>query len=104
MSLRQRVATHKKAFFRAGWAKYDEARPGSLRLSPQAANLPALRRDYDRMQGMFFGDRPTFDSIMEALHELKVASTGLRNTNVHCPNGSSGCTAIAPRTIGRRTR
>ena len=67
MSLLERVAIHKKVFFRAGWAKYDEARPGTLRLVPPAAKQDALRRDYVSMSEMFFGEQPSFDEIMNAL-------------------------------------
>ena len=71
MSLLERVAMHKKIFFRAAWAKYDEAKPGSLRLIPSAAKQKALRRDYDSMQLMFFGDRPTFEYVMSTLQALE---------------------------------
>jgi len=71
MSLLIRVAEHKKAFFRSGWAKYDEARPGSLRLIPSAAKLDVLRHDYDSMKLMIFGDIMPFDRIIETLQELE---------------------------------
>jgi hypothetical protein len=62
---------HKKIFFRAGWAKYDEARPGSLRLVPQASRQEALRRDYDGMQEMFFAARPPFEQVISTLQALE---------------------------------
>jgi len=67
LTLLERVATHKKVFFRAGWAKYDEARSGSLRLVPPAARIEAIRRDYASMSEMFFGDQPAFDAIIGTL-------------------------------------
>jgi hypothetical protein len=71
MSLLERVAIHKKIFFRAAWAKYDEARPGSLRLVPSANKQEALRRDYDSMKEMFFDERPAFDLIISTLQSLE---------------------------------
>ena len=71
MSLLERVATHKKVFFRAGWAKYDEARPGSLRLVPLESKQDGLRRDYASMSEMFFDERPSFEQIIGALQTLE---------------------------------
>jgi hypothetical protein len=70
-SLLERVAMHKKVFFRSGWAKYDEARPGSFRLVPPPSRQDALRRDYDSMQEMFFGERPSFEHIIATLQLLE---------------------------------
>jgi len=69
IELLQRVVEHKKVFFRSGWAHYETAQPGSLRLSPSTDRLKALDADYDKMQEMFFGDRPTFGEILENIRE-----------------------------------
>ena len=60
LDLLTRVADHKKIFFRARWSKYDEARPGSLRLLPRTEKYEALRRDYQGMRPMLFGKIPPF--------------------------------------------
>ena len=65
------VAQHKKLFFRCGWAKYDEARPGTLRLLPPDFRLPELKKDYDKMQIMMFEKSPSFQDIMDILLELE---------------------------------
>lgn len=67
------VAQHKKLFFRCGWAKYDEAKPGTLRLIPPYFRLPELQKDYDKMQIMIFGKSPSFQEIMDILAELESA-------------------------------
>lgn len=64
-----RVAEHKSLFFRSSWAKYGEAAKGTLRLTPPAERLKALRDDYGKMQQMFFGQPPDFDSIIELLKQ-----------------------------------
>jgi hypothetical protein len=69
--LLEAVANHKKLFFRCGWAKYDEARPGSLRLLPPDFRLPELQQDYDRMQIMMFEKSPSLQEILDTLLELE---------------------------------
>lgn len=71
LDLLDRVVDHKKTFFRLARANYDEARTGSIRLLPHDARLRALRVDYDRMRDMFFGEIPSFDSIVESLTKLE---------------------------------
>ena len=65
------VVQHKKLFFRCAWAKYDEAKPGTLHLIPPDFRLRELQRDYDKMQIMVFGKSPTFQEIMDTLVELE---------------------------------
>jgi len=65
------VVVHKDRFYHCGWAKYLEARPGRFRLLPRERRLPDLRRDYEAMNVMFFGDPPTFDDVMSNLANLE---------------------------------
>ncbi len=65
------VAQHKKLFFRCAWAKYEEARPGTLRLIPPDFRLPELKKDYDKMQIMMFDKPPSFKEIMDIILELE---------------------------------
>ncbi len=56
-----------KAFaqvFRSGWAHSETAQKRSLRLSPTPARLKPLEADYDKMQEMFFSDRPDFTEVI----------------------------------------
>jgi len=65
------VARHKEVFFAAAWAKYTEAKPGTLRLVPPASRLPELHEDYALMQQMIFGTIPEFKEILAALREIE---------------------------------
>lgn len=65
------VAEHKDTFFPAAWAKYDEAKPGSLRLVPPEARLAALADDYRKMREMFFSEPPPFAAIIATLRDLE---------------------------------
>lgn len=42
LAMLERVANDKKRLFRSGWANYDQARPGTLRLVPSQARLALL--------------------------------------------------------------
>ncbi|KQW61074.1 MULTISPECIES: nucleotidyl transferase AbiEii/AbiGii toxin family protein [Ensifer] len=66
------VAKHKATFFRSGWASYDTARPGTLRLMPSEARVRDLRADYRAMAPMMFDDSPpTFDVILAKIEKLQ---------------------------------
>jgi len=71
MELLQEVIRFKMRFYRCPWARYEEAKPGSLRLLPPKNHLDELQRDYWAMQGMLFGAVPTFDEIMAGLAALE---------------------------------
>jgi hypothetical protein len=66
-----KVAEHKSQFFPVAWARYDEARPGSLRLVPHADLAKMLERDYSAMKEMIFGEQPPFSSIIERIAALE---------------------------------
>lgn len=69
LELLQRVVEHKKVFFQSGWARYDEAKPGSLRLLPAPDRIRALEEDYDTMREMFFTEQPPFAEVLRILGE-----------------------------------
>ncbi|KDR86530.1 hypothetical protein L905_11775 [Agrobacterium sp. TS43] len=65
VELLAQVAKHKATFFRSGWASYNTARPGTLRLFPDENRLKDLRADYRAMAPMMFDDSPpSFDEIL----------------------------------------
>lgn len=66
------VAKHKATFFRSGWASYNTARPGTLRLMPSEARIKDLRADYRAMAPMMFDDKPpAFDDILAKIKILQ---------------------------------
>ncbi|WP_107676627.1 nucleotidyl transferase AbiEii/AbiGii toxin family protein [Agrobacterium sp. LAD9] len=66
------VAKHKATFFRSGWASYDTARPGTLRLMPSEARIKDLRSDYRAMVPMMFDEKPpSFDDILAKIEKLQ---------------------------------
>lgn len=67
------VVRHKKVFYNASYANYDDCLGGKLRLLPDGAALIALQSDFERMidAGMFVGEPPTFADIIERLRLLE---------------------------------
>jgi hypothetical protein len=65
------VVQFKKRFYPSTWAQYDLATPGSFKLLPTAeSQIRNLELDYQDMQVMFFGEPPSFFSILEVLRDL----------------------------------
>ena len=72
LALLDQVVRHKETFYPSGWARYDLARTGSLRLVPTEERRAALERDYRNMSVMIFGQPPPFGEIMEVLTALVI--------------------------------
>ena len=58
-------------FYPRAWAKYQEAVPGTLKLVPPEYRFMALSADYEAMKDMLYGDIPTFETVMNAVHQLE---------------------------------
>lgn len=76
--LRERVVAWKGQFFGSGWANYDLAKPGTFRLVPPDARLPALRRDYALMREMYLSEPRSFDEVLSVLVDLEKRINGSR--------------------------
>jgi Nucleotidyl transferase AbiEii toxin, Type IV TA system len=71
VGLAEAVRDAAKTFFPDNKANYEEFVPGSIRLVPADAAIPALGEDYRAMRDMIFGDYPSFDEIMLELRGLE---------------------------------
>ncbi len=71
VALLDRVANHKKVYFASGWANYDTARKGTLRLMPPDRVAAALKKDYDLMQPMMFEEPPAWDLILRTIEQFE---------------------------------
>ena len=71
LELLRQVVEFKQRFYPSGWARYQDAKPGTFRLIPDAGRHSALRRDYREMEMMIFGETPKFDTVMDSLKELE---------------------------------
>ncbi len=71
-SLLPDVVEFKKRFYPSAWAQYDLATPGTFKLLPaDEAQIADLERDYQDMQMMLFGERPSFTAILDVLGRLE---------------------------------
>ncbi|MDE2912010.1 MAG: nucleotidyl transferase AbiEii/AbiGii toxin family protein [Paracoccaceae bacterium] len=72
-ALLQDVVRHKKVFFHAGNANYDQCLNGHLRLVPDDDQIHALQSDYDAMRhARIVGDNaPGFDALIERIRILE---------------------------------
>jgi hypothetical protein len=71
-----KVARHKEVFFPAVWARYADAKPGTLRLLPPDSRLPELEQDYRKMQEMIFGEAPSFEQLLDVLRQIEAEING----------------------------
>lgn len=67
----ERVAEFKEKFYPRGWARYDLAKVGTLKLVPEGHVLKSLRSDYRAMEHMIYGDYPDFEDILSTLQKLE---------------------------------
>ena len=65
------VVKHKRVYFHSAWARYDLATPSSLQLLPSKAWSEYLKKDFEKMQEMFFKKPPSWDEILNGLGELQ---------------------------------
>jgi len=65
------VVTFKDKFYHQAWAGYDLAYPGTFRLSPPKHLLNTLRKDYQDMKIMIFGEALSFEEILVKIAELE---------------------------------
>lgn len=71
MDLEAALVEHKTKFYYSAWARYDLAVPGTFALVPTEERLAALRRDYNAMSVMMFGDLPPVEAVLEMLADLE---------------------------------
>ncbi|MEX1201413.1 MAG: nucleotidyl transferase AbiEii/AbiGii toxin family protein [Methylophaga sp.] len=71
MALLQEVVAFKRQFYPSAWARYDLARPGSLKLIPSKERLNEIASDFDRMQEMIFAKKLSLDEILSTLMALQ---------------------------------
>ena len=71
LALLGEVVAFKQRFYPRGWARYDLAVPGTLRLVPQNFMIKAIENDYRAMRNMIFGETLEFNEIMRRLQLLE---------------------------------
>lgn len=81
MELLKKVVDFKEKFYPRKWAHYEEATLGKIRLLPDSYRLSELKSDYDRMEEMFFGEAPAFETMMATIETLEMEIHLLKEKN-----------------------
>ena len=71
------VVEFKERFYPRGWARYDLAKPGTLRLVPDGHVLATVTADYRAMANMIFGEYPTIEEVVARLQALEDEINGM---------------------------
>ena len=77
LDLLKSVVAFKDKFYHRGWARYDLATPGTMKLIPPHHVLHATEQDYENMRLMIFGDRPSFPDLIQDLRVLEAEINAL---------------------------
>ena len=81
------VSSFKYYFYRAGWADYPNAVPGTMHLLPSASILKDLEADYNKMRNeMLPADAPSLACILEELLRLEKEINELLPLNLDITN------------------
>ncbi len=68
----ERVAQHRRLYFRRSAAAQSTLALGTVRIVPAAERMPDWRADFEAMrETMFFEEPPSFDAIMEVARDLE---------------------------------
>lgn len=71
LALLKRVVDFKIRFYPRKWAMYEEAMPGTFKITIPEYNSSALRHDYEQMSEMIYGQRPSFETLMQGISQLE---------------------------------
>ncbi len=71
LTMLERVVAFKMKFYPRGWARYDLAKPGTLRLVPHGHILDSVKKDYAVMREMIYGEYPDYEELLKILQDLE---------------------------------
>jgi hypothetical protein len=70
-ALARDCARHALMFFNSPDLDLRSAQPGSFAIMPTAGMVDVLKRDYQAMLGMIFGEIPEFSDVLDAVEKLE---------------------------------
>lgn len=71
LKLLEQVVEFKQKFYPAAWAKFEDAKPGTLKLLPEDFRMDTLAKDHKAMGHMIFDKQLSFEEIIETLKSLE---------------------------------
>lgn len=72
MNLLKLVVEFKKKFYPCSWAEYDEVLKGNCKLLCNEEALHIFKNDYKKMANMIYGEKPTFEAIIDCLQAYEI--------------------------------
>jgi len=79
LELLEGVVAFKQRFYSSAWAKYEDAKTGTLKLLPPEFRYKELKADYASMRNMIFDKYIEFDEIISILKDLEDEINNLDN-------------------------
>ena len=77
LELLEGVVAFKQRFYSSAWAKYEDAKIGTLKLLPPEFRHRELKEDYASMRNMIFDKYIEFDEMMSTLKDLEDEINGM---------------------------
>lgn len=71
INLLEKVIYFKNKFYKNAWANYDDILDGKLLLIPADNRIGELKKDYEKMKEMIYGEVPSFDDIIDKLKQVQ---------------------------------
>ncbi|HCY36400.1 MAG TPA: nucleotidyl transferase AbiEii/AbiGii toxin family protein [Candidatus Margulisbacteria bacterium] len=65
------VVRFKSKFYPRGWAQYELAKPGTMKIAPPEYRYKELKKDYRQMAEMIYGNVPDFEALIIGLKQLE---------------------------------
>ena len=78
LDLLDKVTAFKRKFYPRRWARYEDAKPGGMKLLPPNHCIEILEEDYGHMKGMIFGAKPDFKDMMDIIRVLEQEINNLK--------------------------
>jgi hypothetical protein len=76
VAMLETVRRYKQRYYPSGWARYDLASSGTLRLLPSAAKSRVLASHYRAMRSMFFTEPAPFSEVLDQLGKIEKSING----------------------------
>lgn len=76
--LLKKVVTFKDKFYYCKWAKYEDAKIGTMKLMPPLYHLKALEDDYEHMKNMIYAEKPSFNEIVLEIEKMEAEINNLK--------------------------
>jgi len=81
IDLLKKVVAFKEKFYPCAWAKYEDAKIGSMKLMPKEEYIEGLKSDYQHMRNMIYGDQPPFEDVLNEIEKMEVEINALQIKN-----------------------